>query len=190
MAQQAGKGVEESKKPKCTYSPAFLEKVTNNGSWPESGTLTAPHAKSQLHLLGPYIFWLVPLEPAVILSFERGQVWSLAQDRREGRWPQPRGPTRWARASIPIPNIATSPVQSLRYQFFFKYLFLPSLPNPIGIPQYFFYFFFFLFLFFAKLILSLSCHKITSENTTSLQKKSRMTRTLRKTHFYGLWKHL
>lgn len=63
---------------------------------------------------------------------------------------------------------------------------LPSLPNPIGIPQYFSIPFFSSFLFFAKLILSLSCHKITSENTTSLQKKSRMTQTLRKTHFYGL----
>lgn len=30
--QQAGKGMEEGKEPNCTYSPAFLEKVTNDGS--------------------------------------------------------------------------------------------------------------------------------------------------------------
>lgn len=32
MAQQAAKGKKESKKPNCTYSPVFLQKVTNDGS--------------------------------------------------------------------------------------------------------------------------------------------------------------
>lgn len=67
----------------------------------------------------------------------------------------------------------------------------PLPPQPHRDPTIFFSISFFSsFLFSAKLILSLSCHKITSENTTSLQKKSRMTQTLRKTHCCGLWKHL
>lgn len=71
MAQQAGKGTEESKKPNCTCSPAFLESPTIGPR--DDGTPTDPHhPKSQLHLLGPCSFWLGPLGTAVILSFEQG----------------------------------------------------------------------------------------------------------------------
>lgn len=54
----------------------------------------------------------------------------------------------------------------------------PAHPRPIGTPQYFFYFSFFLFFclfLFSCKTNSLSCHKITSGNTTSLQKVTNAT---------------
>lgn len=163
--------------------------------------------QSQLYLLGPCSSgkFLWEQGSSFCLSWDRSGTW--AEHRREGLpclGPR-KGGCRCAQGGgalpagpRPLPTFLTLPPQLCNrcVTSFSLNIFLPTLPNPIGIPQYFFSisfppsFFFLFFLFFAKLILSLSCHKITSENTTSLQKRSRMTRTLRKTHFYGLWKPL
>lgn len=91
------------------------------------------------------------LAPAAFGSFPRNQLsplpWrraGLGLGQGEGSLPHQEGRQRpQPAAPHSCPHIATSPVQSLRYQFFFKYLFLPSLPSPIGTPQYFFLFLFY-----------------------------------------------
>lgn len=165
------------------------------------GTPVTPHLpKSLLHLLGPCSFWLVPLEPAVIRSFEQGQVCSPGPGQEgarpashHGRKAAGHNPGDPPSGPRPPPLSLTLPPRLCNHcvtSFSLNISFSPP-PEPHRNPTIFFSISFFpLFLFFEKLILSLSCHKITSENTTSLQKRSRMTQTLRKTHFYGLWKHL
>lgn len=71
-----------------------------------------------------------------------GQAWVWARGRAHCLT-RKAGSSHSGPAPHSCPHIATSPVQSLRYQFFFKYLFLPSLPSPIGTPQYFFLFLFY-----------------------------------------------
>lgn len=68
MAQRAGKSTKDSQTPNCAYSPAFLESPTVG----PPADPTSPHLSSIC--LAPCSFWLVPLGPAVILSFEQGQV--------------------------------------------------------------------------------------------------------------------
>lgn len=197
---------EGGKEPNCTHSPAFLE---SHKRWVPATvgpllTVISPNLSSTCFAPAASGKFLWEQRSSFHLSWDKSGTW--AEHRREGLpclGPRKRG-CRHARGGGALPagpgplsTFLTLPPQLCNrcVTSFSLNSFLPTLPNPIGIPQYFFLFlpppfFFYFFLFFAKLILSLSCHKITSENTTSLQKRSRMTRTLRKTHFYGLWKHL
>lgn len=122
--QQAGKGMEEGKEPNCTYSPAFLE---SHQRWVPVMvgpllTLTSPNLSSIC--LAPAASGKFPWdqESSFPSSGDRCGVW--AQRRREGLpclGPRKEGscrawePPSWAWASIHVPNIAASPVQSLRY---------------------------------------------------------------------------
>lgn len=121
----------------------------------------------------------------------QGSLTCLGPKRRGGQWPgwvhaaNSRGP------GPPLPNLTTLAVQCHATRFSLN-IFLPpprSLRNPTIV--FFFYFIFlslfsFFFFFFAKLILSLSCHKITSENTTSLQKVTNDTDSQENTFLWSL----
>ena len=71
MTRQAGKQTEESKKPSCIYSPAFLDKVTEGA--PVGLLLTPPPSpKISAPFAWPLQLSLVLWGPAVSLPFEGG----------------------------------------------------------------------------------------------------------------------